>query len=277
MTKGEIKMKKIVCVCLVVLALISLAACSTFQRDVLSSEDIVVEGIYVNDSYRDSDESSRRALYLFFDINATKENYGVDSKYMEITFDDANTYSSECLPGTLCEYAPNYYYSTYIEDVYVGENQKLVATFLVPEGELVAGKKITIKDDELPGIENIIIHTDNIVHMDSDENICNAVDPDGCAKILAGYEEAPAELASEVKDKINNKYWEAYVNPISYRIEFRDDEFVLKTMLGENGGTYSIRKEYIFCTYASNGTTIKIPYELTSQGVKLSLADAFDR
>lgn len=268
-------MKRKLCFLIIAVMCISLVACTSSTKDVLTSGDVTIEGVYVNDGYRDSDGSSRRALYLFFNLNPT-QNYNVDSK-MDIIIDEINTYSAETLKGNLLEYAPNYYYSTWLEDVYVGEPMKLAATFLVPEADLIAGKKITIQDDDLFGIEKIVVYTDSIIHVTSDEEVCTAVDSEGCAKIKKGYEMATEERVAEVKEKINKKYWEAYVNPTTYRIEFYENKFVLKTPLGENSGEYSIRNDYIFCTYQSNGVTIKIPYELHPEGVKMFLDRAFSR
>ena len=89
-------------------------------------------------------------------------------------------------------------------------------------------------------------------------------------------EEAPAEVQEQVSSLINGRYWEAYVNPTSYRVEFTEpNNFVVKTSFGSNGGTYSVRNGYIFCTYSTNNATIKIPYEIMEQGVSMDLGETF--
>ncbi len=276
-------MKKLLSLALAILMVCTFCACGDEKavepekpKTVTSTENFKLDGLYVDDSYRDSDNSPRRALYMFFTIDAKSQNIDIDSKYMDITIGDTNTYSSEVIPSKFCTYAPNIYYGGYIENVYVGESKKVATVFLVPEGDLVEGKDITIKDSQIPGIEEVRFSTSDIVHLEGDESICEQVDPEGCAEIREKFEPASAEVEAQVKNLINGYYWEAYVNPTWYEVEFSaPNNFVVKTSLGENGGTYSVRKGYIFCTYSSNGVTVEIPYEIVSGDVQLDLGEAF--
>ena len=271
---------------MVTVLMLSLCACNQSSGDkaerksekqsVTQTDTITLEHIVVDDSYRDSDNSPRRAVYAFFSINAESENIQFDSKYMDITINEKNKYSSEILPGSLCEYAPNYYYGGYIEDAYVGESKKLVATFLIPEGDLKPGKKIEFADSQLEDIDELLVYTDDIVHVNGDDEACKIADPDGYAEIQKKYEEASPEVTAQVQSMITDCYWEAYVNPSWYRVEFTaPNNFCVITSISENGGTYSVRNGYIFCTYDSNGTTIEIPYEITPEGVTMDLGEAF--
>ncbi len=275
-------MKKITAILLTVITLVSLCACNASPKDkgpktVKETKNLKLEQIIVDDSYRDSDDSPRRALYAFFTINAQSENIEFDSKYMDLTINETNTYSSEVLPGTLCKYVPSFCYSGYIETAYVGETKKLVTTFLVPEGDLVAGRKITFADTQIAEISELVLSTDDIVRVDSQEKVGELADPEGYLEIQKKYEEASPELAEKVVGLITNRYWEAYVNPTWYKVKFLEPyRFVLETTLGENGGSYSVRNGYIFCTYDSNGVTVEIPYEIVEgQGVKMDLGEAF--
>lgn len=243
---------------------------------VMNNEYITVNAVAVNDSYRDEDESPLRTVYLFYTINAKDSNLEIDSKYTTMTVADNNSYDSEFIPG-LCDYATSYYYSSYIEDVYTGESLDVVATFKIPTGDLEAGKKITISDDQIPEVDSIYFRTDDIQHFDSDEAIAQAIDPAGYNEAMKNREEADAQRSSEVKNLVNGYQWSFYVNNTSYTIEFwADNNFELRTAFGTNGGTYSVRNGYIFCTYDSNGAVVEIPYVIENGDISLDVTTAFD-
>ncbi|MBE7063219.1 MAG: hypothetical protein E7390_05475 [Ruminococcaceae bacterium] len=273
-------MKKIIAAVLIVFILCTLCACSEEKEKKISgskTEHITIDALCVDDDYRDSDNSPLRLVYLFYTLNAGNENLKIDSLHTELKFDDTNAYTSEHIPSA-CEYAPSYYYSSYIEDVYTNTSLKVVATFKIPETELVSGKTITIEDSQLPDEERLHLKTSDIKHFSGREAVGKAADPEGYAVLQEKREGADAELTAQVKELINGYEWNFYVNSISYKISFREEnEFFLETSLGlNNGGTYSIQKGYIFCTYPSNNHTVEIPYEITEGEIDLDLLKAFD-
>ena len=121
-------MKKIICIFLSFALVLSLAACSS--KSVMSTETISVDSVCVDDDYRDSDNSSLRLVYVFMTIGPVKENLQVSSQYVKMRIGESNVYSSQLYPVN--KYADNYYYSRYLEDVYISEQLKFVATFAVP-------------------------------------------------------------------------------------------------------------------------------------------------
>lgn len=272
-------MKKIFIFILAITFCLSLCSCDSAPKEpevIKETDGLVLENLVVDDSYRDSDNSPRRAVYAFFTINANLKNIEFDSKYMDIIINETNTYTSEVLPGALCAFAPNYLYTGYIETAYIGESKNLVATFLIPEGDLVAGRQIKFNDSQIEGISNLCMFTDDIIHVNGDAEACKVADPEGYAETAKKYEEASPEMTEKVRTLINGRYWEGYVNPTWYRVEFASpNNFSVTTSLGTNSGTYSVRNGYIFCTYKSNGNTIKIPYEIKEQGVTMDLAETF--
>ena len=69
-------MKKVVILFLILASCLSLCACAGGSRkDILTTENITVDGVFVNDSYQDSNESSRRAMYVFLTVDAKETNY----------------------------------------------------------------------------------------------------------------------------------------------------------------------------------------------------------
>ncbi len=277
-------MKKIITLFLTVALSASICSCGNVSKNenepknaeaIKQTETITLDNIVVDDSYREKDNSPIRAVYAFFTVTSNSENIKFDSK-IDVTINETNTYNAEVLRNTLCAYAPNYYYSGYLETAYVGESKKLATTFLIPEGDLTAGKKITFSDSGIEDMNKLVVFTDDIVHVNGDDEACKVVDAKGYEEIKKKDEEASPELTQQVQSLINGRYWKAYVNPSWYNIEFSaPNNFILKTDLGENGGTYSVRNGYIFCTYDSNGVTVKIPYEIKEQGVSMDLAEAF--
>lgn len=246
---------------------------------VTETELVTINAICVDDSYQDSDGSPLKMVYLLYTLTAKDTNLQIDSKYTKMTINDSNTYEADHFAdkAAAAKFMPNYYYSSYIEDVYVGTSLQVAATFKIPEGDLAAGRTITLSDTQIPDAEALLLSTDDIQHFSSGEELAAAMDPEGYAQILASREEADAETTSFVKSCLNGYYWSFYVNSISYEIEFwADNNFEVRTALGANSGTYSVRNGYIFCTYPDTGYVVEIPYEIVDGDVDLDVIAGFD-
>lgn len=248
----------------------------TKQTDILSLDAIVVD-----DSYRDEDDSPERVVYAFFTMKQ-ESNIKFSSKYVDLIVDGTNTYTSEVHAQSLCKYAPNYYYGVYNEEGYLGETKKMVATFLIPEGDLVNGKEIRFSYDSIEDMDELSVFTDSIIHVNSDKEACKIVDPEGCAEREKAYADAPTERVKEVKSLINGYYVEAYGGNIKYKVTFSaPNSFVLETTsvksektLVKNGGSYSVKNGFISCTYDDSGKTFDIPYELKDGDIEIHLVEA---
>lgn len=282
-------MKKIIAVLLVLVLAVTLFACASNKGEtndgilgggsettVMSNENVNIDGIYVDSSYSDKEGSSLKLVYLFLTVTATDTNLKVDNKYMKMKINDANVYESENIPGA-CNYASSYYYSAYIEDVYVGENIKLALTFKVPEGDLTGGKKITFEDSAIP-VNDLRITTDDLVFCEQSEQLFEKADPSGYAAEMDKRNPADDATAKKVKNEINGYYWTFYVNSTTYELEFfSGNKFEVRTSLGTaQQGTYTVQKGYIFCTYPNTGYTVEVPYEFADGEFKLDAVSAFD-
>ena len=278
-------MKKLIALGLTAVMSLSLAACGASApketeppkpKEVTESNNILVNGIYVDDSYRDKDNSPLRMVYLFTTVKATDNNLKVSASTTIMKIGDTNTYTSEKFQGT-GKYTPNWYHSSYIKDVYVGDEKKILTTFKVPEGELSEEKEITLSGKFLPGCDQLLLNTKSIQHCSGEEAIASAMDPEGYADIQKKREEADAQTTAKVKSLINGYYYNFYVNSTSYKIEFEADNiFTVTAMKVSNSGTYTVRNGYIFCTYPGTGYTVEIPYELNGDDIELDLTTAFD-
>lgn len=234
-----------------------------------------VDGIYVDNSNVDENNSNLKLLYLFYTITTDGKNLSISSNGMTLNIDDTNTYHSDLYSGS-CKYMNSYYYKSFIEDIYVGDTLKVVSTFKIPKGDLTAGKSISLKNSSVPDIANILISTDDIVFCDSAEEIAKAVDPEGLANETKKREAADEDTVKKVQKAVNGYWWKFYISPISYKIEFFEpNKFEVTTGLGSNSGTYSVRNGYIFCEYSSNGYVVEIPYKFGDKGIELDVTTAF--
>ena len=242
--------------------------------DKSSTDHIKIDGMFVDSSYVVEEGSSLQLLYVFYTLTATDTNLEIDSKYTYFTIGQ-NKYESTHIPG-VAKNMSSYIYTSYIQDVYVGESLKIVATFKVPAADLAAGKIITVEDSQLPDEELLELKTDAIQVLANTEEIAQIVDPEGFAAEQNKRLDADEETKATVKAEIDGYEWSFYVNSTSYKISFSGNSFTVKTAFGSNGGSYTIQNGYIFCTYDSNGYVVEIPYEITDGDVDLDLIAAFD-
>lgn len=270
-------MKKITALILALMMVLSLVACGGggSAKSVMSSKTVNIDAVCVDDSYRDDNESPLRMVYVFMTVTPADENMKSGSTTLSMTIGESNSYDAENYPSAN-KYADSYYYSSYLEDIYVGTAFKLVSTILVPEGDLAAGKTVTLSSSSIDGLDDIHFSTDDIQHFNSDEEVTKAADPDGYAAAMAAREPADGETAAFVKSYITSYTFNLYMNGISYALSFQGDNFSLQTQLGTNGGTYVIQKEYIVCTYDSNNYSVEIPYTIEGDKVDLDTVTAFD-
>ncbi|MBR5791989.1 MAG: hypothetical protein IKY34_02645 [Ruminiclostridium sp.] len=278
--------RKTLALLLAALMALSLTACGDSSETpaeestepVSAENDVVkIDGICVDDSYQDNDGSPLRLVYLFSTVNAGDTNLQLASTSTQMTIGDANTYSAEHIPYA-AEFAPNYYYSSYLEDVYVGSTLQVVSTFKVPEGDLTAGKAITLSNSNVPELAELTLSTDDIQHFNNVEELCAAMDPEGYAEELDKRSPADEETTALAKGYLNGYYWSFYVNNTSYEIEFYSgDTFEVRTSLGtSNGGSYTVDKGYITCTYPNVDQPIRIPYTFENNDIDLDTTYAFD-
>lgn len=244
----------------------------------LSSGVVTIDGICVDDSYVEEEGSPLKMVYLLYTVTPADSNLEIDSKYTELTINGSNTYEAEHYGPEQCKYMPSYYYSSYIEDVYVGTSLKVAATFKIPEADLAAGRTITLSDSQLPDMEALSLSTDLVRRFADQEEMAQVMDPEGYAAEMDRRAEADADTQEQVKSLINGYYWSCYLNSITYELEFwAKDNFEVRTSLGTSStGTYSVRNGYIFCTYPDTGYTVEVPYEIVDGEIDLDIIGAFD-
>ncbi len=282
-------LKKFTALLLALVMCLSLCACggdSGEKKDeesgsTASSGAISVDGVYVDDSYRDAEGSSLRLVYLLYTVNAGSENLRNAATSVSIIINGANTYTGDVQKtASVAKYIRNYECSRYVKDIYVGESMKFVAMYEIPEGDLAAGNAVTFSASDITDWTSITLSTDDFKHCESGEALAKAADPEGYAAAMAAREPADEQTAATVRSSINGYYWSFYVNNIHYALEFAEgDVFQLRTRLGGSGttadGTYTVAKEYIICTYPNTGYKVEVPYEFKDGEISLDTTSAF--
>ncbi|MCM1509073.1 MAG: Ig-like domain-containing protein [Ruminococcus flavefaciens] len=247
------------------------------KKEVTKTNYTNIEGIYVDKSYKDKDNSSKKLVYLFYSVTSPDNNIKSGTRYNKITVDGINTYESKEAVIGKNSYMGNYHHSDYYKDINVGETVKFFDTYQIPESELKAGKVLTFGNSNIPETEKLVMLTDNIVFCKNAMEIAKKADPKGYKEETNKRKAASAEMIAKVKKEIDGYEWSFYVNSISYKLGFSSpNKFAVTTRLGSNGGSYSIKNGYVFCKYDSNGTVVEIPYEFKDGKFDFGIIEAFD-
>ena len=242
---------------------------------VTETSTVTIDGLYVNDAYVNEENDQLKLLYLLYTLHPEDENLEISSNGTSLTINDKNKYQSERRIGA-CTYLASYYYSDFIEDVYMGSELKVVETFEVPAADLEAGRSITIENYYVEDFDEILLSTDDITRCESAEALAKTADPEGLAEAQRLREPADEATAATVSNAINGYYWSFITNNISYRIEFyAPNNYSLSTMGVNTTGTYQVTNGFVVCTNDATGAVNELPYTLNGTDVELDPATGF--
>ena len=289
MKRSKLSFSGIVAIALCAACLLGLVCCAakapgaatetapTEPAKVTETENIKMDAFLVDDTYVDSDSAELKMVYLFLTVSAKEQNMKVDSKYTKLKI-GSNSYDSDFYKGT-CDYAPNYYYSSFIEDLYVGSDIKLALTFKVPQGDLVAGKDVTLEDSDLP-VAKLRFTTDDLVTCSGIVEVGKAADPAGAEAEIEKHQPANDATVKKVRKSLNGYYWTFYntvgTAVMKYEIEFKKtNKFEVRTSLLKNSGTYEVLNGYIVLNYKTGGNALEVPYDYKDGKLNLYLSEAF--
>ncbi|HIY80095.1 MAG TPA: hypothetical protein IAA42_06650 [Candidatus Olsenella excrementavium] len=234
-----------------------------------------VDGLYVNEGYVNEENDQLKLLYLLYTLHPEDENLEISSVGTRLTINDKNEYESERSIGA-CKYMASYYYSDFIEDVYMGSTLKVAETFKVPAADLESGRTITLENLHVEDFAEILLSTDGITHCESAEVIAKTADPDGYAEAQRLREPADEATVATVSNAINGYYWSFFTNNTSYRIEFfAPNSYTLSTMGLDTTGTYQVTNGFVVCTNGTTGAVNELPYTLNGSNVELDPATGF--
>lgn len=250
------------------------------------TDEVKIEGLYVDEAYKDKDSSSNKLVYMFYTIKSPKSNLSVDSKGTVMTIDGGNTYTSEryhANPAKVHEYTSSYYFSDYLKNVNVGESLKIMESFLIPAAELEKGKQITFSSTEFEATEaEITMDTDSIVFCKTPEGVAKKADKKGYNAEMKKRAKANDSKTKKVRNLVNGYYWTFFVNSSTYKLEFSSpNKFEVTIRIGGSGmsnhGTYSVREGYIYLNYGNDkDPAVVIPYEIKGSDIELDVTSGFD-
>jgi hypothetical protein len=230
----------------------------------LEADHITIDGVYVDESY---DDENLAMVYIFYTAKSGDSNLSLSSVGMHMKVNDKNDYGSDVYHDAIPKYT-NYYYSSIIKKLYVGQDYKMCSTIKVAKGDLEDSKSIKLTNTSIPGIEKIKFTTDDIKKMDSYEKIAEDLDKDVYSAKYGEEQDklqaVDADTEKKVKNDINGYYFEGYVNigqTISKcKVEFfAPNKFEVTNGPLSNDGTYQVKKGYITLDYG-DGPRIFLAY-----------------
>ncbi|MBQ5968866.1 MAG: Ig-like domain-containing protein [Clostridia bacterium] len=247
------------------------------RKEIIETNYTTIKGLYVDESYRDSKSDDLRLVYMVYTVKTDSENLKVSSITQHIIVDDINDYTAEHIPD-VNRYMDNYYYSSYIENVYTGTELNVISTFKIPSTELVAGKVYTFSNSYIPETENLCFFSDHVKTFKTAEELAKEIDPEGYKSELDKQKPADSETEAKVKNQLYQYDFNFYVNNTSYKLSFSSpNRFTLRTAYNTSSGTYVVKNGYVSITHDSNNETIDIPYDFKENGdINLHTAEAFD-
>lgn len=227
-------------------------AADSISRDVKQTDYVKIDGIYVDTSYHAiSADGNKKLVYVFFDAFTNAENLQVSSDASELIINDTNSYSSLVdLDPAIGGPVENYYYDYPVEDVYIGESQKVLLTFEIPAVELEPGRTITMKLYGIPDTDKIKMNTNDIVSCPSGEEIAQLADPTGYAAYLDKRQLADAETIEKVKHVINGAIFRGQNSSDIVDIIFEAPDKFHSELNGKpyHKGTYQVEKDFLELT-----------------------------
>lgn len=250
---------------------------------VTSSDYFNLDGAYLDTSYVDPNGSNGQMLYVFHTLTAPDSGLQTSSNSMQLRVCDeeaarsGNASAGERIFANMDasgDLMTSYYYDNVIETVQYGNEFKMVSTFLVSPAQMEAGHFLLFKDDDVPGLDSIIVPTESVVACSSPEEIAEIADPAGVEAARAAHEPADEATVQAVNDAINFYEFYTIYGGLNLKFYFEAPNYFEERTTGQgNSGTYEVQQGYIACTY-DNGNTVDIPWEWKEDGsISLDIAN----
>lgn len=250
---------------------------------VTSSDYFNLDGAYLDTSYVDPNGSNGQMLYVFHTLTAPDSGLQTSSNSMQLRVCDeeaarsGNASAGERIFANMDasgDLMASYYYDNVIETVQYGNEFKMVSTFLVSPAQMEAGHFLLFKDDDVPGLDSIIVPTESVVACSSPDEIAEIADPAGVEAARAAHEPADEDTVQAVNDAINFYEFYTIYGSLNLKFYFEAPNYFEERSTGQgNSGTYEVQQGYIACTY-DNGNTVDIPWEWKEDGsISLDIAN----
>ncbi len=128
---------------------------------------------------------------------------------------------------------PSYYYSSYLQDVSVGAPLAVVETFRIPAEVLTSGQAITLTNEQIPEMDQLILSTEDLVLCQGVEAVAQAADPTGYDRSRLC---APRPIRNRRAGPPSGQWprLNCYIDGISYQIAFSQPSDFTLTDQGGN-------------------------------------------
>lgn len=258
------------------------------SANVLENGDMVVEGIYIDESYAGSDaEEDVKRLYVFSTITASSGTLEVSSASFSLTASrDGATDSLSSLDviqydsdsgSALANQATSYTCTNTIAKVLPGSSEKLILPFNVPSFYLQEGATFSLSDSK--GISNgITFGFDVVQDMENPGSIAQVADAEGYAAAMQAREDADPEIAQDVMDRLSGYEYYESTSGLTQKYYFDGDQFVASALGKENPGIYTVKNGYLACVQDSTGWVTWIPWEYSDaseNGISIDIGELF--
>lgn len=214
------------------------------EQDVTKTDQVKLEGLYVDDSYKSETDADYRLVYVPLEVTANKKVLDVSASGMTMTIGD-HEYETKYVEGAN-SFMRSYYYlsENEIKEVPTAASQKMLFTFEVHKDDLKKGKEVTFASSDIDDMEKLKTDSGVIKHAESQDALAKAADPDGYAAEENARQDADAETTEKVRAALNGYYF--YYPSQQLRIEFFAPNSYTMTFCGKSGsGTYEVKNGYI--------------------------------
>ena len=281
-TGGVVSRLAILALIATVLATLTLTGCAQNEQtapepepektSVWSTDDVTIDGVYVNDAYVNEEHPSLKLCYVFTTLHPQSGTYDVSSfGFYQLTVsneDDSegSQYESICESDRYGAWMPSYHYSRTIKEVFAGEELKILFTFEVPETELGEGHVLTFSDDRVTGLEGIEILSSDIKHAESAEAMAQTADPEGYQKQLEMRSPASEDVAAGIMSELDGYEFFASMPGLSAKCLFSGNTYTMNSLGATVTGSYEVMNGYLVLTNDVNGTQSWVPWERKDDG-----------
>lgn len=235
------------------------------------TEHMRFDAAYIDRSY--VGKYGNQKLLIFFTVTANNSDMYADSSDIQIVIEGNRFYEAKFLGQSAFElhYTRNYLYTGFSIHMLSGTQQSFVATFLIPEKDLVPGKAISISHNSLSKFEKLLFYTDDILYYEDGIELAQTIDPDGYDDFLRLTEKADAQTAETVARVLSVLEYSFSIDGKRYSMGFTLKNHTPCFSVKPHGqytrqGEYEVLKGYLSCTYSDNGYSFLVPYTLEPDG-----------
>lgn len=244
-------------------------------QTVTKSSNLTHKGAYLDNGYEDPDGSNAKMLYVFYTVTAPDSGLKFTSNSVSLRICTEEQALKSPLSGELVladmsasgKFMRSYYYDNTVETVKHGTKFKVLSTYKVNPSLIEPGKYLKFEDSDVPGIDAIVLPTEDIVTCKSAKAIAKKADPKGYKKEQNAHKKADSKTTQRVNDAIDYYEFYAIYNGLTLKFYFEAPNYFEEHTTGENNsGTYVVQNGYIACTYDDGKHSVDIPWKWKEDG-----------